>query len=632
VLDKLMHRRNLLAWVQQSRVAVEKCIREERTLALRRDQELDAAYTTLPDEDDASSQDLDDFNDVQKEVRVISRDTSSQGFNDVDIDVGKEVCVEYKNAHYPATIKKCQAKAGRPGYLVHLHCMKAKSVRWIPLEDIIFSTDDIEESNGDGGATESTNFCHQSGRNKREKYCEGGFTAGLQSRIGEKYQVSSCHIPPSSSWVRGDGDGDFVPATVENLLSATMEGEPLSMIEQAAFCDAIRKYGKHFTEIARAVGTSVNRCLVHYYSTFKTGENRNVYLQEKKCWRSRALVNYKGASVLATVLKRREFAGKPGLFVHFDGSDRKDLRWIPQHDIITSIDGDVESEDEVDSSSIFDDNNTPHISVSFKGEQFSINVESTSKTLLDLREVISEEKNLELLPKDEYYFYLLDGIISKKQEKRYLIEDIVKHNIPVALIFKSDLEEKSDNEFKTSTVRADHQKLTHASQLDRKWDEDLEQLKTFKEEYGHIDVAKVFKDVKHPLRKFINTIRKSHNLLQTGRNKSSKVLTDQRLLELERIGFIFQTYLSWEYRFQELRKHFEEHGNFEVPSEDHAASLWANKQRYYYRQTIKYGEKNCLSKSRIELLDSIGFDWRFDTQDGNDVEMINQGMMCLDTA
>jgi hypothetical protein len=154
--------------------------------------------------------------------------------------------------------------------------------------------------------------------------------------------------------------------------------------------------------------------------------------------------------------------------------------------------------------------------------------------------------------------------------------------------------------------------------LDRKWDEDLEQLKTFKEEYGHIDVAKVFKDVKHPLRNFIKRIRETHNLLQTGRNKSSKVLTDQRLLELERLGFNFQTrqtYLSWEHRFQELREHFEEHGNFEVPSEDNAND-----------------EKNCLSKSRIELLDSIGFDWRLDTQDGNDVEMINQGMMCLDTA
>ena len=32
VLNKLMHRRNLLTWVRQSRVAVEKCIREERKI------------------------------------------------------------------------------------------------------------------------------------------------------------------------------------------------------------------------------------------------------------------------------------------------------------------------------------------------------------------------------------------------------------------------------------------------------------------------------------------------------------------------------------------------------------------------------------------------------------------------
>ena len=65
---------------------------------------------------------------------------------------------------------------------------------------------------------------------------------------------------------------------------ALLEGQPLTKVEQEVFNAAIELNQKQWPTIARAVGTSVNRCLVHYYSVFKAGADRSRYLKEKKAW------------------------------------------------------------------------------------------------------------------------------------------------------------------------------------------------------------------------------------------------------------------------------------------------------------------------------------------------------------
>lgn len=65
---------------------------------------------------------------------------------------------------------------------------------------------------------------------------------------------------------------------------ALLEGKPLTKSEQEAFNAAIEKNQKQWPTIARTVGTSVNRCLVHYYNVFKAGADRSTYLKEKKVW------------------------------------------------------------------------------------------------------------------------------------------------------------------------------------------------------------------------------------------------------------------------------------------------------------------------------------------------------------
>ena len=65
---------------------------------------------------------------------------------------------------------------------------------------------------------------------------------------------------------------------------ALLEGTPFSQHERTVFDTAIREHRKNWPKIAKDVGTSVNRCLIHYYSTYKAGEEG--YAITKKSWQS----------------------------------------------------------------------------------------------------------------------------------------------------------------------------------------------------------------------------------------------------------------------------------------------------------------------------------------------------------
>lgn len=63
-----------------------------------------------------------------------------------------------------------------------------------------------------------------------------------------------------------------------------LEGTPLTETERQAFNNALAENDKQFTVIAKAVGTTVNRCMVHYYSRVKSCKNAGNYLELKKVW------------------------------------------------------------------------------------------------------------------------------------------------------------------------------------------------------------------------------------------------------------------------------------------------------------------------------------------------------------
>lgn len=66
--------------------------------------------------------------------------------------------------------------------------------------------------------------------------------------------------------------------------NVTLEGTPFTETEREIFNNAISAHQKQFTIIAKTVDTTVNRCLIHYYSRFKSGEDKGRYLELKKIW------------------------------------------------------------------------------------------------------------------------------------------------------------------------------------------------------------------------------------------------------------------------------------------------------------------------------------------------------------
>lgn len=63
-----------------------------------------------------------------------------------------------------------------------------------------------------------------------------------------------------------------------------LEGEPLSQNERIAFIEAVDEHDKKWPKIAKAVGTTPCRCLIHYYSKYKWGDERDRYLEKKNQW------------------------------------------------------------------------------------------------------------------------------------------------------------------------------------------------------------------------------------------------------------------------------------------------------------------------------------------------------------
>ncbi|EJK53828.1 hypothetical protein THAOC_26655, partial [Thalassiosira oceanica] len=80
-------------------------------------------------------------------------------------------------------------------------------------------------------------------------------------------------------------------------------------------------------------------------------------------------------------------------------------------------------------------------------------------------------------------------------------------------------------------------------------------------------------------------------------------LSQERLDLLESIGFCWEPIdETWMTRFDELAGFKIEHGDCNVPYNQGPLGMWVSRQRFYFK-------KDKLQQERIELLESIGFEW-----------------------
>ncbi|CAB9506432.1 helicase [Seminavis robusta] len=139
----------------------------------------------------------------------------------------------------------------------------------------------------------------------------------------------------------------------------------------------------------------------------------------------------------------------------------------------------------------------------------------------------------------------------------------------------------------------------------RTWADSLELLRAYKEEHGDCNIPKSYQKDK-ALGEWVVKQRQNQR----------KLLPEQRK-QMEDLGFNFESRQEqqdrkWDAMLEETKAYKEKHGHFKIPAKAtkdeklKVLSRWMNYQRQHYK-------KKNLELSRVEKLNSIGFDWRADT-------------------
>mmetsp|Transcript_14970 Transcript_14970/g.31672 ORF Transcript_14970/g.31672 Transcript_14970/m.31672 type:complete len:1013 (-) Transcript_14970:337-3375(-) len=142
-----------------------------------------------------------------------------------------------------------------------------------------------------------------------------------------------------------------------------------------------------------------------------------------------------------------------------------------------------------------------------------------------------------------------------------------------------------------------------------RWEANFQALKDYKARHG--DFTQCKNDDRKVLR-IISKMREQYKRKQRGERCG---LTDERIAQLEEIGFDFQRVKSpkvsdrrsWEERFQQLLEYKEKHGHCMVPRRTGGVlGQWVLRQRVYYKLLLA-GEPSSLTHEKALRLSSIGF-------------------------
>ena len=141
------------------------------------------------------------------------------------------------------------------------------------------------------------------------------------------------------------------------------------------------------------------------------------------------------------------------------------------------------------------------------------------------------------------------------------------------------------------------------------WNQKLQQYRQISQQHSNHnstvgqDLARWMKTQKREFIKYQNKIRSS--------------LTEDRIKALRSANFPLEdpnhvAYTSWLERFEQLRAYKEENGSCHIPQRYTAnpqLALFVKAQRYHYQRMIE-GKKCSITPERVEMLDSIGFEWK----------------------
>jgi len=132
-----------------------------------------------------------------------------------------------------------------------------------------------------------------------------------------------------------------------------------------------------------------------------------------------------------------------------------------------------------------------------------------------------------------------------------------------------------------------------------------EELVEYKRSHGDCNVSKSYK-ANPQLGVWAVNQRTNYKRLVRGEQSS---LSEERKKKLEDIGFVWEVFVAWETRYEELVEYKRSHGDCKVPSKYNAnpqLGLWVNRQRTLYKRLVR-GEQSSLSEERRKKLDDIEF-------------------------
>lgn len=164
-----------------------------------------------------------------------------------------------------------------------------------------------------------------------------------------------------------------------------------------------------------------------------------------------------------------------------------------------------------------------------------------------------------------------------------------------------------------------------AARKDR-WNRKFELLCAFRRENGHCRVPCSFEVEAVKLGHWVHDQRAFYKKFMKGHGQAA--ITQDRIDQLNSIGFEWSLKkggrpleeASWNHKFELLRAFADQHGHCRVPQDFEVESvklgLWAGRQRFYHSNFKKGEGKACITQERINLLNSIGFEWSLDAPRG----------------
>ena len=135
-----------------------------------------------------------------------------------------------------------------------------------------------------------------------------------------------------------------------------------------------------------------------------------------------------------------------------------------------------------------------------------------------------------------------------------------------------------------------------AAAREKKWMENFDKLKNFKDKHGHTEVA-LEKPIDQDLADWVKRIR------------DPRRQTEERKALLDGIGFNWHSAVGdrkWQRMYAELRQYKTEHGSADIPSRcknPPKLASWVMRQR-------ERRKKGAISEDEIHLLDELGFTWK----------------------